>query len=236
MFSSAVMLPNSRMFWKVRAIPSLVMANRLWPPMLLPLKSTSPDVGAYTPVIVLKHVVFPAPFGPIRPRISPGRMSNDTSSSATTPPKRIVTLRRDSSASSGAATVSTIDSGTGSPLLELLEPLVQLLGPHASPRWEQPLRPVVRKQDQQHPEDQDPEVGEGPEQLGQVRDDDPAEDDSPAVARTADDHGGDEQDGQQQLEGLGVDERLPGREQRAGQAAHEGPDREGQQLELEGGH
>src|SRR3954452_561634 len=236
MFSSAVMLPNSRMFWKVRAIPSLVIANRLWPPMLLPWNSTSPDVGAYTPVIALKQVVLPAPFGPIRPRISPGRMSNETSSSATTPPNRIVTFRSASSASAGAATVSVSVSGMCGPLLELLEPFVELLGAHAAARREHALRPEVGEQHEQHPEDQHPEVGERAEQLGQVRDDDRAEDDAPPVARTADDHGGDEQDGQQQLERLRVDERLPGREQRPGQAADEGADGEREQLELERRH
>src|SRR3954451_8759104 len=233
MFSRAVMLPNSRMFWNVRAMPSLVIAKRLFPPMLLPLNNTWPDVGAYTPVIVLKQVVLPAPFGPIRPRISPGRRSRDTSARATTPPKRMVTLRSDNSASAGARTVSAADSGTGRPLLELLEPLVQLLGAHAPARREQALRTEVGQQHEQHPEDQHPEVGEGPEQLGQVGDDDGAEHDAPAVARAADDHGCDEQDGQQQLERLRVDERLPGRKQRAGQTADEGADREREQLELE---
>src|SRR3954447_1089697 len=161
MFSSAVMLPNSRMFWNVRAIPSLVIANRLLPPMLLPWNSTSPDVGAYTPVIALKQVVLPAPFGPIRPRISPGRMSNDTSSSATTPPNRIVTLRRASSASAGAATVSVSVSVSGmcGSLLQLFKPLVELLGAHAAARREHALRPEVGEQHEQHPEDQHPEGG-----------------------------------------------------------------------------
>ena len=33
--------------------------------MLEPAKRMSPLVGSYTPVIRLKNVVFPAPFGPI---------------------------------------------------------------------------------------------------------------------------------------------------------------------------
>src|SRR5258706_7474119 len=47
--------------------------------------------------MALKHVVLPAPFGPMRPKIWPVSIENETASSATTPPKRIVTspsLRR----------------------------------------------------------------------------------------------------------------------------------------------
>ena len=42
--------------------------------------------------MTLNAVVFPAPFGPISPTISPARRSKDTSSSATMPPKRLVTF------------------------------------------------------------------------------------------------------------------------------------------------
>src|SRR3954467_10243926 len=42
--------------------------------------------------MALKQVVLPAPFGPIRPKISPLRRLKLTSLSATTPPKRSVTL------------------------------------------------------------------------------------------------------------------------------------------------
>ena len=44
MFSSAVMLPNSRMFWNVRAMPSLVMANLCRPASDSPLNRTWPEV------------------------------------------------------------------------------------------------------------------------------------------------------------------------------------------------
>ncbi len=37
-----------------------------------PSKTRSPDCGLYSRVITLKSVVLPAPFGPIRPTISPG--------------------------------------------------------------------------------------------------------------------------------------------------------------------
>src|SRR5258705_11599247 len=41
----------------------------------------------------LKSVVFPAPFGPMRPTISPLPMVNDTSLLAMRPPNRLVTAR-----------------------------------------------------------------------------------------------------------------------------------------------
>jgi hypothetical protein len=45
----------------------------------LPSKRNSPDCGLYRRVITLKSVVLPAPFGPIRPTISPGSASTETS-------------------------------------------------------------------------------------------------------------------------------------------------------------
>src|SRR5919204_1331552 len=45
----------------------------------------------------LKTVVLPAPFGPIRPTISPSPTSSETSSTATIPPNRRVTPSIESS-------------------------------------------------------------------------------------------------------------------------------------------
>ncbi len=39
------------------------------------------------PVSRLTNVVLPAPFGPIRPRTSPGSTRSDTASTAVNPPK-----------------------------------------------------------------------------------------------------------------------------------------------------
>ena len=44
-FSSAVMLAKSRMFWNVRAMPSLVISNFLRRPSGSPSNRTEPDVG-----------------------------------------------------------------------------------------------------------------------------------------------------------------------------------------------
>ena len=53
----------------------------------LPSNNTIPELGFVNPVIMLKRVVFPAPFGPMTPRISPCFISNDIPPKATSPPK-----------------------------------------------------------------------------------------------------------------------------------------------------
>ena len=71
-FSSAVISGNRRMFWNVRATPSLVIGVALAARAdRAPSKRTCRSVGRYTPVTTLKTVVLPAPLGPIRPKISP---------------------------------------------------------------------------------------------------------------------------------------------------------------------
>jgi len=52
----------------------------------------SPLSSLYTPLMQLSSVVFPAPLGPMMPRISPFATEKVTPSSAATPPKRLVTL------------------------------------------------------------------------------------------------------------------------------------------------
>jgi len=51
----------------------------------------------------LKSVVFPAPFGPIKPTISPRGTSNETFFSAAIPPNSIPTFRTTSNGSSPRA-------------------------------------------------------------------------------------------------------------------------------------
>src|SRR4051812_33459150 len=54
--------------------------------MLLPSRDIFPPDDVKTPVIRLKVVLLPAPFGPISATISRGFTSNDTLLTATTPP------------------------------------------------------------------------------------------------------------------------------------------------------
>jgi hypothetical protein len=65
-FSSALMLANRRMFWKVRAMPASTTV-RLGAEQVAPLKRNWPSSGGYRPVSTLNSVVLPAPLGPIRP-------------------------------------------------------------------------------------------------------------------------------------------------------------------------
>ena len=60
--------------------------------MVLPMNSTRPLVGWYTPVMQLKAVVLPAPLGPMRATILPSGTSRDKSFTATTPPNCMVTF------------------------------------------------------------------------------------------------------------------------------------------------
>ena len=50
----------------------------------MPLMMMEPFVGAITPVIIRIVVVFPAPLGPSKPKISPARALNETLRTAAT--------------------------------------------------------------------------------------------------------------------------------------------------------
>src|SRR3954470_7942562 len=102
------------MFWKVRPIPRSVNACGGFPVMSSFANQTRPFVGLYTPVSMLKNVVFPAPFGPMSETIALAGTLNSTSSTATSPPN---SLRRNSVRSSGST-----GSGTGD--LVIVERLV----------------------------------------------------------------------------------------------------------------
>src|SRR3954470_19423597 len=144
--------------------------------------------------MTLKQVVFPAPFGPMRPRISPSWMWKLTSSSAVRPPKRSVTASTSSSFLSSGCCCSLIahPSRDGETRRGLLG---QLAGTDRASRWQQTLRSVHGQQHQADAENDDPPVLEGPEALGEIGDHDRSDDHAPAVALAADDHRGDEQDG-----------------------------------------
>ena len=77
------------MFWNVLAIP---FSTLTWGENTLIFSlssSTVPVVGLYIPVIRLKTVVFPAPFGPIRPYNSPSLISTLKLLTAFNPPNTI---------------------------------------------------------------------------------------------------------------------------------------------------
>src|ERR1700730_14892603 len=82
------MVRKGRGIWKVRARPLRQTRCAGNPAISAPLNRIEPLVGLSAPAIKLKVVLLPEPLGPIRPRISPGRTSNDTRLTAGKPPKR----------------------------------------------------------------------------------------------------------------------------------------------------
>ena len=86
--SSAVRSVNSRRFWKVRAMPACTIACGRRPSSVRPRNATLPSSGFRKPVMTLKIVVLPAPFGPTRQVMRPCSMVKLHSRSARKPPKR----------------------------------------------------------------------------------------------------------------------------------------------------
>src|SRR5205823_9542443 len=74
------------------------------PPISEPSSRIEPALGRIAPAIRLKIVLLPEPFGPIKPRISPLRSSNDTRLTARNQWKLLL---RDSTTSTGRPRCST---------------------------------------------------------------------------------------------------------------------------------
>src|ERR1700733_10249845 len=68
-----------------------------------PATVAEPEVGAISVPSVRTVVVFPAPFGPRKPRTSPWPISNERSANATRSPKRLPSPLTASAAGSGGA-------------------------------------------------------------------------------------------------------------------------------------
>src|SRR6185437_13507661 len=89
-FSNTLSSGNISVIWNVRDMPSatrLCAARRV---TSQPSNSMLPELGPKKPLIRLKNVVFPAPFGPMMARNSPASTLSDTSCTATRLPKRLV--------------------------------------------------------------------------------------------------------------------------------------------------
>src|SRR3954453_18952065 len=138
--------------------------------------------------MTLNAVVLPAPFGPMSPKIWPGSIEKLTWSRATRPPKRMV---------------SSSSTRSGSAMFPRLPPVLQLGRP--PPVGHDALRAEDHHDHQGGPEDEHPVLGEAAEALGQVPDEHGADDGAGQVARAAQHDGGEEQDRQRQVEGIGVD-------------------------------
>src|SRR6187399_2274737 len=69
-------------------MPLLMMRCGTTPEISAPSNRIDPAVGTSVPDSILKIVLLPEPFGPIRPRISPCSTLNDTLLTAVKPPNR----------------------------------------------------------------------------------------------------------------------------------------------------
>src|ERR1700722_11039108 len=87
MFSRMVRSSNSSSDWKLRDTPAAARRRAGQRVMSSPPMLTDPRPAVTNPVTASIRVVFPAPFGPITPWISPGATSTDTSCRAFTPLK-----------------------------------------------------------------------------------------------------------------------------------------------------
>src|SRR5690606_9930108 len=150
-----------------------------------PTKVTLPFSIGTKPVMALKRVVLPAPFGPISPRISEGLSARDTRSTASTPPKRTVM----SSALSA--------SGIAPPN----EPAVHLAHDAAGKKGEH--------QKTEHPLHEQVDLGEGgAEDLARADEQHGTDERTPDRATTADDGGERDLHGkEQEEEDVGLQER-----------------------------
>src|SRR5882757_8272881 len=92
-FSSTDMPSNVCGTWNVRARPSRALASGDKLVMSWPSNKTLPEVDMRSPVRQLKKVDLPAPFGPIRPKMSPCSSITDAASTALKLPKALVTSR-----------------------------------------------------------------------------------------------------------------------------------------------
>src|SRR4249920_2297786 len=82
-----VMSSNVAGTWKVRPIPSRACSSGLARVTSTPSKVMRPVVGSVSPARQLKKVDLPAPFGPIRPMISPSLMDRSAPATARRLPK-----------------------------------------------------------------------------------------------------------------------------------------------------
>src|SRR6266478_2729299 len=92
-FSSTDMPSNVCGTWKVRARPRCARASGVRLVMSWPSNKTLPEVDERSPVRQLNSVDLPAPFGPIRPRMSPWSSVTEAASTALKLPKAFVTSR-----------------------------------------------------------------------------------------------------------------------------------------------
>src|ERR1700704_2854765 len=111
--SRAVNSRSTAVIWKERANPSRTLACVGRRVTSRPAKWMVPESGLRLPVSWLTKVVLPAPLGPIRAWISPGRTSIETESVAKRPPKRLIRRSVESSGSAMTSPEQGVDAAFG---------------------------------------------------------------------------------------------------------------------------
>src|SRR6267154_4452538 len=111
--SRAVNSRSTEVIWKERASPSRTRACVGRRVTSRPANWIVPESGLRLPVSWPTSVVLPAPLGPIRAWISPGRTSIETESVAKRPPKRLISRSVESSGSAMTAPEQGVDAALG---------------------------------------------------------------------------------------------------------------------------
>src|SRR5262245_34580198 len=208
-FSSTVIEPKSRMFWKVRQMPSAVRRYDASSPISRPAKRMCPASGPRAPVTRLKNVVLPAPFGPMIAWTPPASTARSSFERTTSFPK----LRE---------SPSTASSGT----------LTAQRDPGQQGRVEQSLRPHEHQgQDEQAVEDLAP-VFYPAQELRQHRKDRGPDDGAPEARETAKDRVEHHEERAPDAEGLRIDEECVVGVERAAEPGDHAARREGRQLHV----
>src|SRR6266566_689751 len=206
--------------------------------MSCPRNSTWPWVGSSWPVSILKKVLLPAPFGPIRQRNSPSSSVKLTLRTARTPPKCMLRSRV---CSSGSA-IALLRRGRFEALFRAPAAQTQQRQPPIAERRHQSLRHQQHERDQDQPKDQG-RVGEdlrppvrtaarliGAERGVEPLDADAADDRTDQRAAAADQDPDDDLRRLREPEDGRADEIAPIGEQTAGKTGERAADRKGRKL------
>src|SRR3989442_5984058 len=215
--SSTVDSRNSVVAWNVRAIPRRQISEGRRPDTRAPLKTISPEDSGSTPVSRLKTVLFPAPFGPIRPWIVRGATVMEGRVTACRPPKRLLTPRR-----------SRSNARSYRPGLGAATPVERARD--AARQRHQPLREHEHDDHEHRPVDEDFVVVQLAEELGGDREHERADDRAPHRLRAANDREDDQQHHRLQTKVTRVQHLVRVRKEDAGQAGEEATEHEHPEL------
>src|SRR6185312_921896 len=174
-----------------------------------------PALGAMRPEIMLTIVVLPAPFGPMRPVIRPRSIASESSATASRPPKRLLmpSSRREFMCPLPFRTARSVASAAQFPAM--------------AQRIDDALRQVDDDEDQQQPLQQQPRIGERPDQLRKDDEKGGADQRSGDHRAAAENDGGDDQDQHRETEDIRLNRIGVEGEKTAAQRADRARKREG---------